>query len=126
MNLQPSNSVYFNERRELFAWELMFGGHGQVALTGSGTFTPTNSSFVFYKIDFLTNSTVSNVSFRNKNIKGDTIYTASSASYAGLSFPANYSWDAPITSITLSSGSKGIAYEYLINDNLNIDYFDFR
>lgn len=126
MNLQPSNSVYFNERRELFAWELMFGGHGQVALTGSGTFTPTNSSFVFYKIDFLTNSTVSSVSFRNKNNKGDTIYTASSASYAGLSFPANYSWDAPITSITLSSGGKGIAYEYLINDNLNMDYFDFR
>lgn len=124
MNLQPSNSVYFNDRREIFAWELMFGGHGQVALTGSGTFTPTNSSFVFYKIDFLADSTVSSVSFRNTNTNGDTVYTAASASYAGMSFPALYSWEAPITSITLSAGSKGIAYEYQINDNLNIDYFN--
>jgi hypothetical protein len=73
MNLQPSNSIYYNERRELFAWELKTGGHGQVALSGAGTFTPSSSAYAFYQIDFLASTTVSNVTFRTTDSTGDTI-----------------------------------------------------
>lgn len=110
MNLQPSTSFMYNDRRELFAWELSFGGHGQIPLTGAGTYTPTDG-YVFYKFDFFTNTGVSNVVFRNINADGESIYTANNAQFSSMSFPAGYTWYAPVTSITLTGGT-GIAYQY--------------
>lgn len=125
MNLQPSNSIYYNDRRELFGWELETGGHGQVALTGAGTFTPTSSAYAFYQIDFLAATTVTSVSFKTTNSLGQTIYVANSADFAGLAFPALYEWKAPVNSITIIGG-KGIAYQYLIqNEFYNKETFDF-
>jgi hypothetical protein len=115
MNLQPSLSVALSERRQLFSHELMHGGHGQVFLSGGGTFMPTTSAFSFYKIDFLTNAVVGNVGFRTV-IDGTNfiVYTANSNQFSGASMPAGATWSAPITSITLNSGT-GIAYQYAFN-----------
>ena len=112
MNLQPSTSFMYNDRRELFAWELNFGGHGQQYLSGAGTFTPTADS-VFYQIDFLTSTAVTSAGFRTVHTDTrhtGTIYTVSSA-FGGITFPAGFTWHAPLTSITLGSGTA-IAYEY--------------
>lgn len=111
MNLQPSLSVNYNDRRELFAWELALGGHGQVPLSGAGTFYPTSSAYVFYAIDFLSDAVVSNAAFRTTDATGTTNYAANSASFVNFSFPARYTWTAPLNSISLSSGT-GIAYEF--------------
>lgn len=111
MNLQPSTSSLQNERRILFAYELAFGGHGQVPLTGSGTFTPTNSSCVFYTVEFLTSAVMASAGFRNYSLDGTRVYSANSTDFANFNFPAGYTWTAPLTSITLDSGT-GIAYEY--------------
>jgi len=109
MNLQPSTSTVMNDRRELFAWELTFGGHGQIPLTGAGTFTPTSSAYVFYQITFASATTVTDVGYRLNNECGSSIYQT--PGFTSMTFPANYTWYAPVTSITISSGS-GIAYEY--------------
>lgn len=110
MNLQPSTSVRYNERRLLFAQELSFGGHGQMPLTGAGTYiAPTNH--VFYAVDFFTASVVQRVVFRNRNADNVSIYTATNSAYNNMSFPAGYTWMAPMTSIQLSTGT-GIAYMY--------------
>lgn len=112
MFLQPSTSFQYNEKRLLFAAELMTGGHGQVYLSGAGTFTPTNSGYVFYKIDFLTNAVVSNVAFRTVASDGTTkIYEVDGSTFTNVAFSSGDSWNAPLTSITLASG-KGIAYQY--------------
>lgn len=113
MNLQPSQSTLYNDRRELFAWELVLGGHGQVPLSGAGTFYPSTTAHVFYKIDFLSSAIVSHASFKTTNAIGDTNYAVNSAQYINFAFPSNYSWAAPLNSITLSSGT-GIGYEYLL------------
>ena len=115
MNLQPSTADNVNiTRRQLFASELALGGHGQVPLTGAGTFVPTNSTFVFYEVDFFTNTTVTSAVFRSKASDGSTIYSANSAAYNGFQFPAMAKWFAPLNSITISGGT-GIAYEYKLN-----------
>lgn len=112
MYLQPSTSISYNDRRELFAWELMTGGHGQVYLSGAGTFTPSTSSFVFYKIDFLTNSVVSNAGFRSIADDNRTlIYQVNGSSFTNVAFTSSQTWYAPLTSITLASG-RAIAYQY--------------
>jgi hypothetical protein len=112
MYLQPSTSVLYNDRRELFAFELMTGGHGQVYLSGAGTFTPSTSAFVFYRIDFLTNSVVSNVAFRSVADDGTTtLYQVDQSSFTNIPFTSGETWLAPLTSITLASG-KAIAYQY--------------
>lgn len=111
MNLQPSTSTRFNDRRELFAYELMFGGHGQVYLSGAGTYTPTSSAYVFYQIDFLTTSVVGSVVFRSVNDSGTNIYQAINSQFTNVTFPSGATWNAPLTSITLSSG-RAIAYQY--------------
>jgi hypothetical protein len=112
MFLQPSTSFQFNDKRLLFAAELATGGHGQVYLSGAGTFTPTNSSFVFYQIQFLTNSVVSNAGFRTVASDGTTkIYEINGSTYTNVGFSSGDTWFAPITSITLASG-RGIAYQY--------------
>lgn len=111
MNLQPSLSISFNDRRSLFADELEFGGHGQVYLSGAGTFTPTTDKYVFYQIDFLTNSVLNSVVFRNVNLDNTVIYTADNSNYSGVSFLEGTTWYAPLTSITLDSGTA-IAYQY--------------
>jgi len=125
MNLQPSNSFIYNDRRALFAWELSLGGHGQIPLTGAGTYTPSPSC-VFYSIDFLTNSVVTTVEFKTGEVDSrgnlQETYKATNSSYNNMSFPAGYTWIAPITSITLSSGT-GIAYQYkkfATSDGVNI------
>ena len=110
MNLQPSTSVRYNDRRILFAKELEFGGHGQIALTGAGTYVAP-ADYVFYQIDFFTSSTVQSVVFRNVNADGTSIYYAPNSAFNNTSFPAGYTWMAPATSITLSSGT-GLAYIY--------------
>jgi hypothetical protein len=117
MFLQPSTSNMFNDRREVFAWELATGGHGQVALSGAGTFSPTESDRVFYAIEFLTESVVDTAVFRTA-VGGQTIYNVASATYSGFTFPAGYTWTAPLTQLTLDSGT-GIAYEYKINPYLD-------
>jgi hypothetical protein len=115
MNLQPSTADNVNlTRRQLFASELALGGHGQVPLSGAGTFVPTNSSYVFYEIDFFTATTVTSAAFRTTASDGSTIYSMNSASYNGIAFPAGYKWFAPVTNITLTSGT-GLAYEYKLN-----------
>ena len=114
MNLQPSASTSLTDRRELFAWELALGGHGQIPLSGAGTFTPTNSCYVFYAVEFLTDAVVGSAGFRT-TVNGTTIYQVTPSQYNSFSFPAGYTWTAPLTSITLNSGT-GIAYEYAIND----------
>ena len=111
MNLQPSTSTLFNERRILFSKELEFGGHGQVFLSGAGTFTPTTPDYVFYQIDFLTSSVVSSAVFRSVNDDNVEIYKVNASQYAGKTFPAGSTWYAPLTSITLGSGT-GVAYQY--------------
>ena len=110
MNLQPSISTLFNDRRELFAWELSFGGHGQIPLTGAGTYIAPNG-YVFYAIDFLSDSVISSVVFRNINEENESIYNVTNSSYNNFSFPVGYTWMAPTTSVTLSTGT-GIAYMY--------------
>lgn len=113
MNLQPSTSFMYNDRRELFAWELSFGGHGQIPLTGAGTFIPS-TDYVFYAIDFLTSTVVTTVGMRTHHTDSShtgVIYSATTSAFNNFTFPAGYTWMAPITSITLSSGT-GIAYQY--------------
>jgi len=117
MYLQPSIHLTAPERRMLFAQELQYGGHGQVALSGVGTFTPTNSAYVFYQIDFTQATTITSAAFRTVDYCGNSIYAVNPSTYNGFSFPAGYTWYAPLTSITLSAG-KGIAYEY---QKLSID-----
>lgn len=110
MNLQPSTSTYYNDRRILFSKELEFGGHGQIFLSGAGTFTPPDE-YVFYRINFLTTAVVNNIVFRGTNSDGEVIYNATASQFAGKTFPAGTTWNAPLTSITLDSGT-GIAYTY--------------
>jgi len=113
MNLQPSTSFMYNDRRELFAWELSFGGHGQMPLTGSGTYTPA-TDHVFYAIEFLTASVITSAGFRTTHTDSShtgTIYTVTPSAYNNFSFPAGYTWMAPLTSITVSAGT-GIAFQY--------------
>jgi len=110
MNLQPSTSVRYNERRLLFAQELSFGGHGQIPLTGAGTYVAP-ADHVFYQINFFTASVVQNVVFRNVNTDGTSIYTATNSAFSAMSFPAGFVWSAPLTSIRLTSGT-GLAYMY--------------
>jgi hypothetical protein len=111
MNLQPSLSISFNDRRALFADELRFGGHGQRYLSGGGTYTPSTSEYVFYKIDFLTDSVVTSAVFRNVAPRGDVTYLVNNSEYVNVPFVKNSMWNAPLTSITLSSGTA-IAYQY--------------
>jgi len=111
MNLQPSTSILYNVRRELFADELNSGGHGQIYLSGAGTFTPTTTAYVFYRVDFLSTSVVNSVVFRDVNDAGNELYKVDRPTFAGITFPANATWNAPLTSITLDSGT-GIAYQY--------------
>lgn len=110
MNLQTSTSLNFNERRILFAHELDNGGHGQVVLKGAGTYVPS-PDHLFYQIDFLQNTVVGDVVFRSTNSAGTTIYTLSADTFDGVTFPALYSWSAPVSSITITSG-LAIAYQY--------------
>jgi hypothetical protein len=109
MNLQPSLSVEYNDRRVLFPEELKFGGHGQRYLNGGGTYTPSTSEYVFYKIDFLTDSVVSSVVFRNKNDAGDNLYDGSIVTNTPV--PKGTVWNSPLAAITLASGTA-IAYQY--------------
>lgn len=109
MNLQPSNSLYGNERRILFAWELAYGGSGQFPM--SATSYTADPSSVIYTIDFLTESTISSVGFRDT----EGTYSIDSSLYEGWVFPAGTTWTAPITSIELSNGTA-IAYTYEINN----------
>ena len=109
MNLQPSLSVSFNDRRALFSEELKFGGHGQKYLSGGGTFLPSTSC-VFYSINFLSNTIVTNAGFRSTNSTNKVIYTFDPIS--NVAFPQNYTWNAPLTSISLSAGGSAIAYQY--------------
>lgn len=119
MFLQPSTSFQYNDKRLLFAAELMTGGHGQVYLSGGGTFVPTNSSFIFYRIDFTSNTIINNVGFRTVASDGVTkIYEIDSSSYQNVHMSDGTTWYAPITSINLTSG-KGIAYQYSIFDTNN-------
>lgn len=113
MNLQPSISTNLNDRRELFAWELTFGGHGQIPLSGAGTYYPTSSSYAFYTIDFLTNTTLVSAEFRSSISNGCTTYAGNLSGFNNFTFPAGYSWSAPLNSLTISSGT-GIAYQYRI------------
>lgn len=110
MNLQPSTSTMYNERRTLFSTELATGGHGQIYFSTAGTYTaPTG--YVFYTIDFLTDTLLSSSNFRSTNDTNTLIYSASNANYANVTFPAGYSWIAPLTSFTVTSGI-GIAFMY--------------
>lgn len=125
MQLQPSKATYYNERRQTFGFELQTGGHGQIMLSGAGTFVPTSSAYAFYKVDFIASTTVSTVAFRTTNSEGNPTYVADNASFASTTFPALYTWYAPLTSITIGSG-KAIAYEYEIQNNFfSNDTFDF-
>lgn len=111
MNLQPSTSTIFNERRELFSQELNYGGHGQLYFSTAATYTPP-TGYVFYKIDFLTATTVNAAVFRSKNSTGTTIYSAGNFQ-SPIVFPALYSWTAPLTSVTIGgTGGTGIMYMY--------------
>jgi hypothetical protein len=122
MNLQPSLSIVFNDRRLLFAEELKFGGHGQKYLSGGGTFFPS-ACCVFYSIQFLTNTTVTSAGFRSTNSDNKSIYKYDNIS--NVAFPQNYTWSAPLTSISLSAGGSAIAYQYslFIPEDLGIVYF---
>lgn len=110
MNLQPSTSTMFNERRALFSTELATGGHGQIYFSTAGTYTAP-VGYVFYTIDFLTDARLSSTNFRNTNDTSSLIYSASNANYSNVVFPAGYSWIAPLASFTVVSGI-GIAYMY--------------
>lgn len=110
MNLQPSTSVSYNDRRELFSRELTFGGHGQIYFSTAGTYTPPQG-YVFYTINFLTNTTVTAAVFRSTNSTGSIIYSASNTQFQNVAFPAGYSWVAPLTSVSFGTGS-GIIYMY--------------
>jgi hypothetical protein len=122
MNLQPSLSISFNDRRALFADELTFGGHGQRYLSGGGTYFP-NDSCVFYSIQFLKNTTVTSAGFRNTNSTNQVIYKNDSIN--NVAFPQNYTWNAPLTSISLSAGGYAIAYQYrlFLPEDLDCGYF---
>jgi len=109
MLLEPSRLITFQDRRQLLYFELETGGHGQIPLTGTGIFTP-HAGYTFYRVDFLASSVVGSVTFDDQ-YQGSTVYRGSTAQYVGLTFPALYSWDAPINAIKLNSGSA-IAYEY--------------
>ena len=104
MNLQPSLSIYLNEQRSLISDELDLGGHGQKYLNGAGTYTPS-PNYIFYKVDFLSDSTVNSVNFRNTN------YDVTDTDYTGVVFPKGFSWIAPIESIELDSGTA-VIYQY--------------
>jgi hypothetical protein len=120
MNLQPSRSVLYNDRRALFSNELDYGGHGQIPLTGAGTYVPSNSAYVFYKFNFLTSTTVSSVGFRVvTDPEGQVSYAANPASYVNFVFPALSTWTSPVTSLTITGGT-GIAYEYKLYDPTTI------
>ena len=103
MELRPSNSTLFNDRRSLFGWELTFGGSGQKPLTGTA-FNVPDTDYTFYAISFTSASVVSAVQFA-------TNYMANSAQYQNITFPAGYVWFAPIKGIQLTSGDA-IAYEF--------------
>jgi hypothetical protein len=111
MNLQPSTSTLFNDRRLLFASELETGGHGQIYFSSAGTYTAP-VGYVFYQVDFFSTSLVTNTRFRSVNDTNSLIYSATNASYSSVTFPAGYSWSAPLTSFTVGAGASGIAYMY--------------
>lgn len=110
MNLQPSTSTMFNERRTLFSTELATGGHGQIYFSSAGTYTAP-AGYVFYTIDFLTDTRLSSSDFRSTNSTNTLIYSASNSNYNNVVFPAGYSWIAPLNSFTVVSG-VGIAFMY--------------
>ena len=110
MNLQPSTSTLFNDRRALFSWELATGGHGQIYFSTAGTYTAP-AGYVFYTIDFLTDSLLTSVGFRNNNDTNTLIYSATNSNFANRAYPAGYSWIAPLTSFVVASG-VGIAFMY--------------
>lgn len=111
MYLQPSTSTLYNDRRELFAYELMTGGHGQVYLSGGGTFTPTTSSYIFYRYDFLSPTLVTNVCYRKTSDDGTTPIYSVAPTFQSVQFPAGATWFAPSTCVTITSGTA-IAYQY--------------
>jgi hypothetical protein len=111
MNLQPSTSTLFNDRRLLFSQELETGGHGQLYFSSAGTYT-VPAGYVFYQVDFFSTTLVTNARFRNVNDTNTQIYSASNANYASVTFPAGYSWSAPLTSFTVGAGASGIAFMY--------------
>jgi hypothetical protein len=117
MNLQPSLSVSFNDRRDLFSEELKFGGHGQRYLNGAGTYLPSTYEHIFYEIDFLTDSVVSSAVFRNINDAESNLYDGTINT--NTTVLKGTTWDAPLASITLVSGTA-IAYQYkkFIPENL--------
>lgn len=106
MNLQPTFAASYLEQRQVFSQELVWGGHGQIPLSGAGCYTPT-AGYSFYQIDWHTAATVTSVSFR-----GD--YAANAPDFVGKTFPAGSTWLGPITSVCISAGT-GIAYQYRIN-----------
>src|SRR5574343_1461976 len=110
MLLQPSIHTAFNDSRRLFSEELQHGGHGQIPISGTNTFTPSTSAHVFYRIDFTSASVVNSAGFRTLDSANRRIYVCPS-NYSGFAFPSLYTWNAPLTSIKLTSGT-GIAYEY--------------
>jgi hypothetical protein len=112
MNLQPSNSTLYNERRILFAWELTYGGTGQFPISASAYELVAPN--IIYAIDFLEDGVVSDVGFRTHDSAGNELYNIDPASFIGWTFPAGTTWTAPITSITLSEG-RGLAYTYEYN-----------
>jgi hypothetical protein len=103
MEIRPSNSTMWNDRRSLFGWELTFGGSGQKPLSGTA-FNVPDTNYTIYAISFTTASIVSAVQF-------DTNYAANSAQYRQISFPAGYVWFAPIKGVQLTSGAA-IAYQF--------------
>lgn len=110
MNLQPSISTLFNDRRLLFANELTTGGHGQLFFGAAGTFTPP-PGYIFYRVDFLASTTLTNAKFRTVNSTNSLVYSALDSNFTSVAFPANYTWYAPLTSFSITTG-RGIAYMY--------------
>jgi hypothetical protein len=102
MQIRPSIYTDMIDRRMMQSWEMTFGGQGQVYLSAGCTTAP--SGYVFYQINFLATSVLSAAGYYGS-------YNINTGSYTGASFPANYSWSVPLTSICLTSGSA-IGYLY--------------
>ena len=79
-------------------------------LDGAGTYVPA-PDHLFYKIDFLQTTVVDEVVFRDTNADGNSIYTVTASAFDSTTFPAGYSWNAPISSIDIGSG-LAVAYQY--------------
>ncbi len=112
MNIQPSVAPNFLEHRQLFGWELAYGGTGQLPMSAA-TYTTTNRE-VIYSFDFLEDTTITSVGFRSHDSAGNQIYNINSSAFVNWEFPAGSTWTAPVTSITFSTG-KAIGYKYTVN-----------